>query len=235
MLLGVNIDHVATLRQARKEDEPNLVQAAKEALSGGADGITIHLREDRRHIQDDDVIQIRKLDTRLNLEMAATDEMVKIACAIKPDFCCLVPEKREELTTEGGLNVIANEAKLKKATQQLQIAGIQVSLFIDPDKEQITKAKSVGANYIEIHTGVYANATEKEQEKELNTIKEAVTFATSIGLKVNAGHGLKYHNTKPICEIKGILELNIGHSIISKAIFTGLKNAIQEMKTLIEQ
>jgi pyridoxine 5-phosphate synthase len=233
MLLGVNVDHVATLRQARMEDEPDLVTAVKEALDGGAEGITIHLREDRRHIQDKDVIDIRGIAPRLNLEMAATAEMVEIACNIKPNYCCLVPEKREELTTEGGLNVLDNIDWLKKCIKSIRANGIEVSIFIDANEAQIKASKEVGADYIEIHTGAYALAQGAEQKQELDKIKKATKLALALGLKVNAGHGLKYYNVLPISEIPGIEELNIGHSIISRAIFTGLKVAVQEMKSLI--
>lgn len=235
MLLGVNIDHVATLRQARKEDEPNLLDAAKDALKGGADGITVHLREDRRHIQDQDVIALRQFVPRLNLEMAATPAMVDFALKIKPQYCCLVPEKREELTTEGGLNVIELEQKLAPAIQQLTCAGIAVSIFIAPEMDQIKKAHAIGAPYIEIHTGHYANVAGDAQVLELDRIKQVTHQAVQLGLHVNAGHGLKYHNVQPIAKISELLELNIGHSIISRAIFVGLEQAVREMKNLIRR
>jgi pyridoxine 5-phosphate synthase len=233
MKLGVNLDHIATLRQQRKEDEPNLVKAALIAQKSGADGITIHLREDRRHIQDNDVYEIRKICKRLNLEMAISPEIINIACKVKPDFCCLVPEKRAELTTEGGLDVLTNAESLKKAIKKLHNAGILVSIFIDPDIAQIEKAKEIKADYIEIHTGKYANAKKVQQKKELATIKSAAKFAKKIGLKVNAGHGLKYYNVGPIAKIKEIEELNIGHSIICRSVFSGLSESIQKMKSLI--
>lgn len=232
MKLGINIDHIATLRQARHEDEPDLLTAAHLAVNAGADGITIHLREDRRHIQDADAIAIIHALPRVNLEMAATDEMIEFACQYKPAFCCLVPEKREELTTEGGLDIARNEAVLKQAVSRLSNAGILVSIFIDPDHVQIRSAFNTGAPYIEIHTGAYANASGTAQEKELQKIQYATSFATKLGLKVNAGHGLKYHNVSPIVEISQIEELNIGHSIISRSIFVGLEQAVIEMKAL---
>jgi pyridoxine 5-phosphate synthase len=236
MKLGINIDHIATLRQARGEEEPSLIEAAKETLAAGADGITIHLREDRRHIQDQDVIDIRKIAPRLNLEMAATPEIIEIACKIKPEFCCIVPEKRKELTTEGGLDVIGNKENLAKAIKTLNKANIEVSIFIDPDLPQISATAEIGAQYIEIHTGCYANAKNQESvDIELKKIIKATEHAVNIGLKVNAGHGLKYHNTKPIVKIPNIEELNIGHSIISRAVFIGLKNAVKEMLELIKK
>lgn len=232
--LGVNIDHIATLRQARKEKEPDLLTAAKIAIDCGADRITIHLREDRRHIQDHDVYTLASHIPHLNLEMAASDEIVKIACSIKPSFCCLVPEKREELTTEGGLNIIQNQTKLSTIIQQLTQTGINVSLFIDPEKNQIQAAKATGAGWIEIHTGKYANAKDPiQQAKELRTIETAARFAADIGLHVNAGHGLNYDNVKNIAKIPEIEELNIGHSIISRALFVGFKTAVLEIKQLI--
>lgn len=234
VLLGVNIDHVATLRQARSGNEPDVIEAAKVAVKHGADGITVHLREDRRHIQDKDVIRLRKTVPRLNLEMADVKSIVKIAIKVKPDMCTLVPEKRKELTTEGGLDVISQFESIKKTTKQLQSNGIFVSLFIDPDLEQIKKAKETTAKYIEIHTGSYADAKNKtKQNKELKKIIKASEYAQKLRLIVNAGHGLNYRNTKPIAKISGMNELNIGHSIISKAVFTGIGNAVKEMKNLI--
>ncbi|MCP4049642.1 MAG: pyridoxine 5'-phosphate synthase [bacterium] len=235
MKLGVNIDHVATLRQARGEEEPDLIQAAKEALAAGADGITIHLREDRRHIQDKDVHKLAGFVPRLNLEMAATDEMLSIAADIKPMFCCLVPEKREELTTEGGLDVISNQSNLQTAVNRLKSAGIKVSIFIDPDFDQISAARKINTDYIEIHTGRYANAANHTQRQELKKIKEAAAYAAGINLKVNAGHGLKYFNTAPIAQIPDIEELNIGHSIICRSLFTGIKQAVYEMISIINK
>lgn len=235
ILLGVNIDHVATLRQARLTRYPDPVEAVFASENGGADGITIHLREDRRHIQERDVELIKAvLQTRLNLEMAVTDEMVKYAEKIKPEHCCLVPEKRQELTTEGGLDVIGQEAKVREATMQLNQHGIEVSLFIDPDIGQIEAALRCKAPAIEIHTGVYADAkTEAEQQKEWERINKAVQFAHQAGLIVNAGHGLHYHNVQAIAKIPQINELNIGHGIIARAIFMGLTPAVKEMKRLM--
>ncbi len=223
-LLGVNIDHVATLRQARGTPYPDILKAAHEAEEGGADGITVHLREDRRHIQLEDVEILKaNIRTRLNLEMAATEEMVKIAQRIKPAYCCLVPEKRQELTTEGGLDVLQNEAYIKQVCSRLQDSGIKVSLFIDADKKQIDAALRVGAPLIEIHTGDY----------ELPKIKSAAAYAQQCGLIVNAGHGLNYDNVTAIAEISGLYELNIGHGIVAEAIFCGIKNAVQKMKRLV--
>lgn len=235
ILLGVNIDHVATLREARGTRYPDPIQAAIEAEEAGADGITLHLREDRRHIQDRDVIMLNDiLQTRMNLEMAATDEMVAFARKIKPAHSCLVPERREELTTEGGLDVVSQEARIKAVTEQLNGENIQVSLFIDPDPAQIDAAVRCQAPAIEIHTGHYADAVnEEEQQQELQRISEGVAYALSQGLEVNAGHGLHYHNVEEIAAIPGINELNIGHAIIARAVFTGLKQAIWEMKQLI--
>ena len=225
LLLGVNIDHIATLRNARGTAYPDPVQAAFIAEQAGADGITVHLREDRRHITDRDVCILRQtLDTRMNLEMAVTEEMLAIAVETKPHFCCLVPEKRQEVTTEGGLDVAGQREKMRDACKRLADAGIQVSLFIDADEEQIKAAAEVGAPFIEIHTGCYADA---------KTDAEAATFATSLGLKVNAGHGLTYHNVKAIAAIPEMHELNIGHAIIGRAVMTGLKDAVAEMKRLM--
>ena len=236
VLLGVNIDHIATLRQARGTRYPEPVQAALVAEQAGADGITVHLREDRRHINDRDVeLLAQTLQTRMNLEMAATEEMVGIACRIKPPHCCLVPEKREELTTEGGLDVAGNKAWIAQCCQRLGQAGIEVSLFIDADEEQIAAARECGAPAIEIHTGGYADAeTVDEQQQELARIRSGVAFALEQGLVVNAGHGLHYHNTLPIAEIPGINELNIGHSIIARAAITGLDEAVRSMRALID-
>ncbi|KZY37051.1 pyridoxine 5'-phosphate synthase [Alcanivorax sp. HI0083] len=237
VLLGVNIDHIATLRQARGTRYPEPVQAALVAEQAGADGITVHLREDRRHINDRDVeLLAQTLQTRMNLEMAATEEMVGIACRIKPPHCCLVPEKREELTTEGGLDVAGNKAWIAQCCQRLGQAGIEVSLFIDADEEQIVAARECGAPAIEIHTGGYADAeTVDEQQQELARIRSGVAFALEQGLVVNAGHGLHYHNTLPIAEIPGINELNIGHSIIARAAITGLDEAVRSMRALIDK
>jgi len=236
MLLGVNIDHIATLRQARGTRYPDPVSAAQIAEQAGADSITIHLREDRRHIQVRDVRILKEtLLTPMNLEMAITDEMLSFAETIKPEFCCLVPEKREELTTEGGLDVKGQIERVKESCQQLSEAGIRVSLFIDADEDQIQAAADVGAPYIEIHTGHYADAAdEKSAIAELKKIIHSVEFANNIGLKVNAGHGLSYNNVSQIAAIPQILELNIGHSIISRAVLSGLDEAVKEMKRLIK-
>ncbi|MCW7547118.1 pyridoxine 5'-phosphate synthase [Photorhabdus sp. APURE] len=233
VLLGVNIDHIATVRNARGTNYPDPVQAAFVAEQAGADGITIHLREDRRHITDRDVELLqRTIQTRMNLEMAVTDEMVDIACRIKPEFCCLVPEKRQEVTTEGGLDVIGQKDKVAAAVKRLSDAGILVSLFIDAEHRQIDAASEVGAPFIEIHTGAYADAeNEVEQEKEFHRIKEAATYAASKGLTVNAGHGLTYHNVQRIAALPEIYELNIGHAIIGRAVFSGLTAAVADMKT----
>jgi pyridoxine 5-phosphate synthase len=237
MLLGVNIDHIATLREARGTRYPDPVNAAHLAEQAGADSITIHLREDRRHIQERDVEILKEtLLTPMNLEMALTEEMLLIAEKIKPEFCCLVPEKREELTTEGGLDVVSQLSRIKDSCQRLKESGIRVSLFIDTDEAQIQAALETSAPFIEIHTGHYADAiTEESTQNELNKIINSVEFATNIGLKVNAGHGLNYTNVLPIATIPQILELNIGHSIISRAVFSGLSEAVKEMKKLISQ
>jgi pyridoxine 5-phosphate synthase len=234
-LLGVNIDHVATIRQARGVKYPQVLQAALVAEQAGADGITIHLREDRRHIQDRDVDLIKEhINSRLNLETAVTEEMLNIAKRVQPEYVCLVPEKREELTTEGGLDVLGQLEKIKRACNELGESGIKVSLFIDADEKQIEAAYKTGAPFIEIHTGHYADATtEKEKLKEYTAIKNAATQAKQLGLMVNAGHGLHYHNVTPIAAIEAIYELNIGHSIIAQAVFSGLEKAISDMKTII--
>ncbi len=237
MLLGVNIDHVATLRQARGTRYPDPVHAAQIAEQAGADSITIHLREDRRHIQERDVRILKEtLTTPMNLEMALTEEMLSLAESIKPEFCCLVPEKREELTTEGGLDVKGQFSRIKESCQRLSESGIRVSLFIDADQEQIQAAADTLAPFIEIHTGSYADAIDDISTKEeLNKIIYSIEFATNAGLKVNAGHGLSYTNVKQIAAIPQILELNIGHSIISRAVFSGLSDAVKEMKRLINE
>lgn len=237
ILLGVNIDHIATLRNARGTTYPDPVQAAFIAEQAGADGITIHLREDRRHITDRDLMLISQtVQTRLNLEMAVTEEMIEIACQTQPDFCCLVPEKRQEVTTEGGLDVVGNEEKVADAIKRLSLAGIKVSLFIDPDHEQINAADRVGAPFIEIHTGAYADAEDEQaQKKEFVRIRDAVTYAASKGLKVNAGHGLHYHNVQRIAALPELYELNIGHAIIGRAVFSGLAPAVEEMKRLMRE
>jgi len=229
--LGVNIDHIATLRQARKESFPDPVQAALEAIAGGAEGIVCHLREDRRHIQDEDVVRLKKLNTRLDLEMALTNEMVEIACKLKPHMVTLVPEKREEVTTEGGLDVkcqIKNDkCQMKEDIIRLREQGIVVSLFIDPEIDQIEASKEAGADFIEIHTGAFANLGTKV---ELDKIIKATKKAKELGLRVNAGHGLDYNNVKQIVAIDGIEELNIGFSIIARAVFVGMRQAVLEMK-----
>jgi len=235
MRLGVNIDHVATVREARKGNEPDPVMAAYLAELGGADGIVCHLREDRRHIQDRDLKLLKKtVRTHLNLEMAATDEMMNIAVNISPDMITLVPEKREEVTTEGGLNIVDNLEYLKNYTERIQEHGIVVSYFIDPDLEQIKASARAGADYIEIHTGPYANSkTLDEMDEELEKIRSMAMAANKLGLYVSAGHGLNYHNVKGITEIDLIEELNIGHSIVSRAIFTGFEQAVRDMVALL--
>lgn len=234
--LGVNIDHVATIRQARGGTEPDPVAAAAIAELAGADGITIHLREDRRHIQDRDLKLLREtVQTKVNLEMAATEEMIGIALAVKPDQCTLVPEKRQELTTEGGLDVRLHAQALEKAVARLQDGGIPVSLFIDPDPDQIKAAVKVGADYVEIHTGSFAEAVDwKSEEQELIKIENAVKLASKLGLGVNAGHGLNYTNIKKVAALGGIEEFNIGHSIISRAVLVGLDRAVRDMVDLIK-
>ncbi len=235
ILLGVNIDHIATLRQARGTRYPDPVQAALEAEQAGADSITLHLREDRRHIQDRDVQMLKDiLQTKMNLEMAVTDEMLAIAETVHPADCCLVPERREELTTEGGLDVAGQQGRISDACKRLADAGVRVSLFIDAEPRQIEAAVACGAPVIEIHTGHYADAeNEALQTEELLRIKQGVQLAHEAGLQVNAGHGLHYHNTHEIAEIAVIRELNIGHAIIARALFVGLQNAVAEMKRIM--
>lgn len=235
--LGVNIDHVATLRQARGTSYPEPLHAAKEAELAGADLITMHLREDRRHIQDRDIYNVNEvINTRLNLEMAVTDEMIDIATKLQPADCCLVPEKREELTTEGGLDVIGQEEKIKEACDRLGKAGIRVSLFIDADPKQLDAAKRTGAPVIEIHTGHFAGAKNEEAIlHEFKKIEQSVRYGQELGLQVNAGHGLNYKNVQTIAALPGIVELNIGHAIIAQSIFTGLKTAVADMKKLIHE
>lgn len=237
LLLGVNIDHVATLRQARGTRYPDPLHAALQIEQAGADSITLHLREDRRHIQDRDVYLLKeRMLTRMNLEMAATDEMVSIAVDVKPDDCCLVPESREELTTEGGLDVVAHESLIRDSCAALSEAGIRVSLFIDADKKQIDAAKTTGTPVIEIHTGHYADAQNTKQREQLfNQISESVNYAHSIGLQVNAGHGLNRQNIKPIAALTPICELNIGHAIIADAVFMGLEQSVREYKRLMHE
>jgi pyridoxine 5-phosphate synthase len=233
--LGVNIDHVATLRQARGTRYPDPVQAAIDAEQAGADGITLHLREDRRHIQERDVELIKQvLQTRMNFEMASVEEMVNYALGIKPEHCCLVPERREELTTEGGLDVVSRQRELAQTCARLKDAGIQVSLFIDPNPDQVAAAAQSGAPVIEIHTGSFADAVDGESRaSELARVKAAVKQGLDLGLQVNAGHGLNYHNVQDVVTIPGITELNIGHAIIARAVFTGLQEAVREMKSLM--
>lgn len=232
--LGINIDHIATIRQARGTNYPSPIEAALLCEKSGADSITLHLREDRRHIQDADVEILRnQLTTKMNLEMAATDEMVAIASKVKPRDCCLVPEKREELTTEGGLDVASQIPKMKDVCLRLSESQIIVSLFIDAQKDQIDSAKQCGAPVIELHTGHYANATDERQLVELEKIKTMTIYAHSIGLQVNAGHGLTLENTTAIAKLPEIVELNIGHSVIARAVFVGLEAATREMKTLM--
>ncbi|AXK39919.1 pyridoxine 5'-phosphate synthase [Crenobacter cavernae] len=235
IFLGVNIDHVATLRQARGTRYPSPVEAALVAESAGADLITLHLREDRRHIQDEDVRVMKQvLKTRMNLEMALTQEMVENALAIGPEDVCLVPEKREELTTEGGLDVIRYFDSVRDTTKVLLDAGIRVSIFIDADKRQIEAARDAGAGVIELHTGRYADAHHAlERDAELTRIRDAAAFAKTLGFVVNAGHGLSYHNVKPIAAIAEIAELNIGHALVSHALFVGFPAAVREMKALM--
>ncbi len=237
ILLGVNIDHVATLRQARGTRYPDPVQAAIEAEQAGADAITIHLREDRRHIQERDVELLRQvLLTRMNLEMAVTEEMLGIACRLRPRDCCLVPERREELTTEGGLEVAGQKGRIRDACARLAEAGVRVSLFIDADPRQVEAALEVGAPVIEIHTGHFADATTPEQaERELVRIVSAVELGDSLGLHVNAGHGLNYQNVQAIARLPQVRELNIGHAIVARALFTGLGEAVREMKRLMRE
>ena len=238
MKLGVNIDHVATLRQARLAKEPNLVRAAVLAELAGAEGITIHLREDRRHIQDADVRLMRQvITTRLNLEMATSAEIIDLALEVVPDMITLVPEKREELTTEGGLNILDEKIRenTKNAIEKLKSKDIEISLFVDPKIEVMKVAKDIGADFVEIHTGKYSDAiNEIERKEELRSIEEATRAAKVLGLKVNAGHGLDYRNVGAVAKIKDIVELNIGHAIVARSIFVGFQEAVREMKELID-
>ena len=234
--LGINIDHVATLRNARGTIYPDPLRAAALAEEAGADLITLHLREDRRHIKDADLLALRPLiKTRMNLECAVTPEMIDIACQVKPHDVCLVPEKREEVTTEGGLDVLGHFDAVKVATKKLVDAGIRVSLFIDPEEKQIQAAKDVGATVVELHTGRYADLSGADQAKELERIRKAAVFGKSIGMRVNAGHGLHEGNVKPIAAIAELSELNIGHAIVAEALFKGWQKAIIDMKTLMAQ
>ena len=234
--LGVNVDHVATVRQARRADVPDPVEAALLAEKAGADGITVHLREDRRHIQERDVEMMRqRLGTKLNLEMAVTPAMVAFAEKLRPDDACFVPEKREELTTEGGLDVVGNKQKIVEAVRRLQERGIRVSLFIDPERSQIEASKAVGAHAVEIHTGTYCNALATERERERDAIVAAAALARSLGLEVHGGHGLNYNNVTFIATIPEIVELNIGHSIIARAVIVGIEQAVREMKEILNR
>ncbi len=235
ILLGVNIDHVATLRQARGTLYPEPVQAALVAEQAGADGITAHLREDRRHIQDRDIFLLKDmLHTRLNMEMAVTDEMIDIAIKVRPYACCLVPEKRAELTTEGGLDVAGNLSRMQRVCDKLADAGVEASLFIDPDEAQIDAALKAGAPVVELHTGRYAEAKNPAQQaEELARIRQAAHLANSAGLQVNAGHGLHFYNVEAICAIPELVELNIGHSIIAQALFSGLAQTVKDLKQLM--
>jgi len=232
--LGVNIDHVATLRQARQVQYPDPLHAALLAEQSGADSITLHLREDRRHIQDRDVTLMRRvLQTRMNLEMAVTDEMIRIARQVQPQDCCLVPESRQEITTEGGLDVAGQIARVGDACKALGAAGIRVSLFIDPEAAQVEAAQRAGAPVIELHTGTYADTEGAARAREFERVRSAARLAASLGLTVNAGHGLNYHNVQPIAAIPEIVELNIGHAIVARAIFDGLPKAVRDMKELM--
>jgi pyridoxine 5-phosphate synthase len=234
--LGVNVDHVATVRQARRAQVPDPVEAALLAEKAGADGITVHLREDRRHIQERDVELLReRLKTKLNLEMAVTPVMVAFAETLRPDDACFVPEKREELTTEGGLDIVAHRRKIQDSVKRLQDRGIHVSLFVDPEEKQIETSKEVGADAVEVHTGTYCNAAGAEREKERRTVASAVSLAHRLGLEVHAGHGLDYENVLPIAGIHEIVELNIGHSIIARAVVVGIEQAVREMKALLKK
>jgi pyridoxine 5-phosphate synthase len=234
--LGVNVDHVATVRQARRIAVPDPVEAALLAERAGAEGITVHLREDRRHIQERDVALLReRIKTKLNLEMAVTAGMVKLAEQFGPDDACFVPEKREELTTEGGLDVVAHKSKIRDAIKRLQGRGINVSLFIDPVTAQIETSKELGAHAVEIHTGKYCDAADAQREKELAALTAAAALAKRLGLEVHGGHGLNYDNVLPVARIPEIVELNIGHSIIARAIFVGIEQAVREMKALLDR
>ncbi len=232
--LGVNIDHIATIRQARGTTYPDLIEAARIAEESGAVGITIHLREDRRHIQDSDVRKLRKtVTTKLNLEMAIAPEIIQIACEVLPDEVCLVPEKRQELTTEGGLDVLKGGRRLRKAIETLRSEDIKVSLFIDPIPEHVREASHLGAQVIELHTGTYANLSPSRRATELKRIQKAARLGQDLGLEVNAGHGLHYENVLPIARIPGMHDLNIGHSIVARSIFVGLGKAVKEMVELL--
>jgi pyridoxine 5-phosphate synthase len=242
LLLGVNIDHVATLRQARyamNPDapilEPSILEAALEAKAGGADSITVHVREDRRHMQDDDARLIRReIDLPLNLELANTAEMVAFACELKPDFACLVPEKREEVTTEGGLDVVGNQESLRQTVGKLQSLGIRVSLFIDAERAQIKAAADVGAEMIELHTGTFALTTGNEHESEIKRLQSGAELGNSLGLQINVGHGIHLENIKDLFSVKNLKEFNIGHTLISRGLFVGIRSAVNEMKAAMQ-
>ena len=242
LLLGVNIDHVATLRQARyamNPDapilEPSILEAALEAKAGGADSITVHVREDRRHMQDDDARLIRReIDLPLNLELANTAEMVAFACELKPDFACLVPEKREEVTTEGGLDVVGNQESLRQTVGKLQSLGIRVSLFIDSERTQIEAAADVGAEMIELHTGTFALTTGNEHESEIKRLQSGAELGNSLGLQINAGHGIHLENVKYLFSVKNLKEFNVGHTLISRGLFVGIRSAVIEMKAAMQ-
>ncbi|MEK7764922.1 MAG: pyridoxine 5'-phosphate synthase, partial [bacterium] len=232
--LGVNLDHIATLRQARKGREPEPVAAALLAEAAGADGITVHLREDRRHIQDRDVRLLREVvSTKLNLEMAASPEILKIALDVRPHDACLVPEKRQELTTEGGLDVILNRSRVSQVVKALRDKGVCVSLFIEPDEDHVKAAHATGAHAVELNTGAYANATGAARKKELTRLRKAGELAVKLGLLFNAGHGLTYQNVQPVAALPGLHELNIGHSIVARAALVGITQAVREMKALL--
>ena len=232
--LGINIDHVATLRQARRGRDPEPVQAALAAEMAGADSITLHLREDRRHIQEFDVRTLKGLlKTRMNLEMAVTDEMLRIAGEVRPEDCCFVPERRQEVTTEGGLDVAGQESRMRDAVESLAEQGVRVALFIDPDPRQVEAAERIGAPAIELHTGAYAEAVGAAQATELDRLAQCARLGAVLGLEVHAGHGLSYHNVQPVAAIRDIVELNIGHAIVSRALFDGLAAAVRDMKALM--
>jgi pyridoxine 5-phosphate synthase len=236
ILLGVNIDHVATLRQARRARYPDPVHAALAAELAGADSITLHLREDRRHIKDQDVLALRGLlQTRMNLELAVTEEMLAIAAAVRPADCCLVPERRLEITTEGGLDVAAQATRVGEATARLTAAGVRVALFIDPELRQIQAAHAAAAPVVELHTGAYAEARGAAAATEFERLRSAARFAASLGLEVHAGHGLNYHNVQPVAALREIVELNIGHALVAQALLVGLPAAVQEMKALMRE
>ena len=236
ILLGVNIDHVATLRQVRRSRFPDPVHAALAAEVAGADSITLHLREDRRHIQDEDVRALRGLlQTRMNLEMAVTEEMLAIAAQVRPTDCCFVPERRQEITTEGGLDVAAQGVRIREAAAHLKQAGVRVSLFIDPDLRQVEAAHAAGVPVVELHTGAYAEASGAHAATELERLRAGARLAASLGLEVHAGHGLNYHNVQPVAAVREIVELNIGHALVAQALFVGLPAAVQEMKALMRE